>query len=169
MFDRLIYENAVRAAIDVAVAANGTELHNWELRKAAYLVEAEIARASNLKTPGSWAVPAKPQPPALKLTVEAPPWQEGADQGAIKTKVGPDRVADPTCELPPLPGPNPPGVTDVGPWNWGDIWGPGEKDTRPSGFRLLWPQCKTPGRDTLERVGPSPWGRGFYREIEPGS
>lgn len=174
--DQLNYENAVREFTAIAVASNETERYNWNIRKEAYLKEAEIAVASNRKNPGSWVVPAPPRPPGKLLWVEAPPWTEGAVQESIKLNVGntltsnlpwDGRVADPTCALPPLPPPNPAGVADVGVYNAGGVWVVGDRDTKQPGDRIPWADCKTAGCNGLERVA-SWWvtgGRGYYKEV----
>jgi hypothetical protein len=81
---------------------------------------------------------------------------------SVVVTFGPERVADGEFDLPPLPGPNPPGVTDVGPHNWGDVWAAGPLDTMPVGAVVEHQGHK------LERIGS--WGffqgRGYYREVQ---
>ena len=153
MFDQMIYERAVQQFTDVCVTTNATERIRWENEKAGWLELAPVAKA--MGNP----LPAAPNPPAKLLWVSAPAYTPGIEQSAIQINVGPDRVADPTCELPPPPAPNPPGIADVGPHNWGEVWGLGMRDTMPAGAIVLWQGHR------LQRVGPSPFGRGFYREV----
>jgi hypothetical protein len=154
MFDQLCYENAVRQLTEMCMATNATERDNWDHRKAAFLQDIVINRALKI------APPPVPNPPAMMLWVNAPPWAEGVTQAAIQVHIGPARVADANIEVPPIPDPNLAGVTDIGgplPENPG-LFARGPLDTKP------WGAVVTKDGKKYVRDG-NPFGRGWYREL----
>ena len=120
----------VQQHIQMALDENARQLDNWEKRKAAWLIEADIARAN------AQPLPEKPVP-AWKKSVTATPFVIGQPY-EITDKSGPERVADPTLELPLIPSFEasafPQGVQAVGPYaGWGDTWVALPQDTIKDG------------------------------------
>jgi len=144
----VIFAKDYQSQVENALLRNGDNLKIFEMAKDDWLENATILRAMGKPV---WA---KPIPPRLRVVTAD--WEKRE----ITLSYG-DPVADPNFDLPPLPGPNPPGVTDVGPHNWGDIWAAGEKDTMPAGSIVEHQGHK------LERMGS--WGffggRGYYKEV----
>lgn len=148
MFDEdVILRRLYDSQVENAIVRNGDNAKIFEGAKADWLQNAAVRRALKL-TPAEKPIPALTR----KVTLEGK---------SVVVTFGPERVADGEFDLPPLPGPNPPGVTDVGPHNWDDVWAAGDKDTMPVGAIVEHQGHK------LERVGAwGPFGgRGYYREV----
>jgi hypothetical protein len=145
----VVLQMSYLSQVENAILRNGDNAKIFENAKADWLQNAAIRRALKL-------APAVKPVPALTRKVAL------LEDKSIVLTFGPERVADGEFDLPPLPGPNPPGVTDVGPHNWGDIWAAGPLDTKPVGTVVEHQGHK------LERVGSwGPFGgHGYYREVK---
>lgn len=157
MWDKEVYELDVAQHERMVAEENVMALIDWNERKTNWLRDSD--RARSLKTPESqW--PEKPVP-AWKKTVVAPPFAPGPYD--IVTHSGPERIADPTLILLPVPtfaaAAYPPGVVAVGNRTPdGGYWTALPEDTIPNGATIT-----HQGR-RLEKVeGFWPFGRkSFY-------
>jgi len=130
MLEQACYEGDVESHRRFAEAANGAAVIAWEAAKARWLEDAAQARAH--KRPE----PEKPIP-AFKKIVMVGPYVPGPYD--IITRTGPERVADGTLILPPIPSFGvenyPPNVTAIGNrTSDGGYWVALPNDTRPTGW-----------------------------------
>ncbi len=154
MMEEAVYQLDVAQQERMARDENALNVILWDELKTRWLRDADRARSMKI------AAPDKPVP-AWKKTVEAPPFAPGPYE--IKVKVGPERVADGTLALPPVPGYDAAdfaaGVQAIGNrTSDGGYWVALPEDTMPDGFVTIWK-----GR-RLEKVeGFWPFGRkSFY-------
>lgn len=161
MWEEQVYYLDVEQHVRFAEAANGAAVLDWEERKARWLSDAD--RARSLKLPE----PERPVP-AFHKEIIAKPFAPGPYE--ITTKVGPDRVADPTLVLPPVPSYGvdnyAPGVTAIGNrTSDGGYWVALPEDTRPTGFKLVHQGRKLEKQEDMGNLGGR--RRSFYFDRGP--
>lgn len=124
MFDPdVVLQLEFEQQVAMSLQRNTDAAKDFENRKASWLDDAAVLKAQGKP------LPEKPTPAPVRKAVLV-------DKQIVIT-FGPELVGNPEFDLPLPPAPNPSGVTEIGPYQFGMIYGVGGKDTMPDGIVIV--------------------------------
>lgn len=159
MFEQFVYDELVKNLTALALQENENQRIFWENRRDSWLQLAAICRAN--KQP----LPEKPFAPARMAKVVSA--LGTSDQSTITVTLGPELVADPKCELAPIPsflvGDFPANFQAVG-VKQGDsgVWSALPRDTVEHGTRVVYQGRRL---EKVEDIGFGGLRRSYYRDL----